>query len=43
MLNLERLQKPTGKNALGFHHTSLIDKSGVSYMEALAGRMGGTA
>ena len=27
MLNLERLQKPTGKHAIGFQHTSLIDES----------------
>lgn len=27
MLNVERLQKPTAKHLIGFHHTSLMDES----------------
>src|SRR5215510_781748 len=27
MINLERLQKPTGSYSIGFHHISLIDES----------------
>ena len=27
MIQIERLQKPTGKHLIGFHHTSLIDES----------------
>ena len=33
MLNLERLQKPTGKHLIGFQHTSLIDEDGKRIRE----------